>query len=108
MPTAEVVVEQVDGYVGPARCYRLDPPVVIEGREYEHVTVVVQPPFAHQAAETKVYPAHKSGAAATLQLTRRVGSHTLRDDYRPGDVAYEDGVRALALILLGGYQVVAP
>lgn len=61
--------------------------------------------MGHQLAEVCAVPAEESGAAAGQSLMRRPGSTPLHEDYVPGDVAYEDGVRALALMLLGGYAI---
>ena len=93
--------ESVGGSPGPARCYAVDPPYL---GQHRHVTVWVQPPYGHQLAEVCVVPAHESGAAAGTSLMRHAGSTPLHHDYTPGDVAYEDGVRWLALLLLG-YRV---
>jgi hypothetical protein len=97
MPTAEVHIPEVGGYFGVARCYRLDPPRLFDGVERDHVTVVVQPRIGQQAPEVRVYPATETGACATPQLLRRVGSFTPEE---PLDI---EGCRWLALQLLGGY-----
>ena len=94
-------LESVGGFAGPARCYAVDPPY--QGHDY--VTVWVQPPMGHQLAEVCAVPAHESGAATGQSLMRRPGSTPLHEDYVPGDEVYEDGVRALALMLLGGYAI---
>ncbi|MFD4457711.1 hypothetical protein [Nocardia sp. NPDC058480] len=72
---------------------------MIDGRAHEYVTAVVQQRVGVQAAEVKVYPASVTGASASLQLNRRVGSVTL-----DGDPDIEGGYW-LALQLLGGYIV---
>ncbi|MFD4442536.1 hypothetical protein ACFWPK_22475 [Nocardia sp. NPDC058519] len=100
MKTATVHIPSVDGYFGvAARCFQLDPPRTIDGHAHEYVTVVVQQRVGPQAAEVKVYPAQASGASASLQLTRRVGSCTLDGD---PDI---EGCYWIALQLLGGYLV---
>lgn len=100
MATATVHIPSVGGYFGiAARCFRLDPPRLIDGHLHEYVTIAVQQPLGAQSAEVKVYPAHPSGASATTQLSRRVGSFVL--DGEP-DI---EGCYWLALQLLGGYAV---
>lgn len=102
MATAVVHVPEVGGFVGPARCFRIDPPRMFDGREHEFVTVMVQPRFGKQAPEVKVYPADETGSPAQQQLMRRVGSFTVDE---PVD---RDGCHYLALQLLGGYQIASP
>lgn len=108
MATATVHIAEVGGCAGPARCYRLDPPARLNGAEYDYVTIWVQPAYAHQNAEVVVVPADETGASAIRSLRPQGGSVTLHDDYTPGDTVYEDGVRWLALRMLGDYQVVTP
>lgn len=107
MPTATVHIAEVGGYAGPTRCYRLSTPVTLGGKASEYVSICVTPTSGTVAAEVRVYPAGPTGAAAGMVLAKRAGSFALHDDYTPGDVAYEDGVRRLALGLLGGYEVIA-
>lgn len=105
MPTARVHIDSVDGYAGVTRCYRLDPPARIDGRDHEYVTISTTPRYATVAAEARLYPSDEFGTPVGPTLAKRPGSFVLHDDYAPGDAAYEDGVRALALTLLGGYEV---
>ncbi|MFC8531950.1 hypothetical protein [Nocardia sp. NPDC057227] len=96
---------EASSFIGRARHYRLDPPVVIDGRSHEYVVLAITPRMYSAAAEIRAYPATEFGTCAEVTLSRRVGSFTLRDDYTPGDEAYEDGVRWLSLQHLGGYEV---
>ncbi|WP_280193544.1 hypothetical protein [Nocardia farcinica] len=61
------------------------------------MTIVVQPRLGQQAPEVKVYPADESGASASRQLHRRVGSFT------PDEPIDVEGCYGFALLLLGGY-----
>ncbi len=70
MNTATEVNSNVGGFAGPARCYRLDPPL----GEHEYVTVWVQDAFGAQGPEAVVVAAlDKSGAAKSM--TRLSGSY---------------------------------
>ncbi|MEV0031447.1 hypothetical protein [Nocardia sp. NPDC050793] len=102
MATATVHIENVGGFFGTARCFRLDPPRRFDGIEREYVTICVQPRIGQQAAEVRLYPALESGASATPQLLRRVGSFTVDD---PLDL---EGCYWMALQLVGGYQATTP
>ncbi|WP_280422567.1 hypothetical protein [Nocardia carnea] len=107
MPTATVHVAKVDGYYGKARCFKLDPPRMLDGVAYEYVTVAISPRLKAQAAEVRVYPARQSGGCATPSMQRRVGSFTL-DGHAIGDDQYEQGCWFLALQMLGGYVLEDP
>lgn len=106
MATATLHIAGVGGYAGRTTCWRLDPPVSIDGRDYEYVAQSITQRYDRIAARIRVYPATETAAGALPVLAEVVGSLALRDDYTPGDTAYEDGVRALSLQLLGGYEVV--
>ncbi|WP_280317313.1 hypothetical protein [Nocardia wallacei] len=100
MPTATVHIESVDGFAGPARCFRVDPPY--QGHDY--VTVWAQRAFGiHQGPEVALVPATETGAAAGPTLMRRPGSFVLHDD--PDTPERIDGAYWLALLMLGGYEV---
>ncbi|MGV9540942.1 hypothetical protein ACWDSF_06415 [Nocardia beijingensis] len=105
MPTATVHIDDVGGYAGRARCFKLDPPY--EGHAY--ATVCVQPSFGpHQLPEVVVYPAGDSGAAAERSLKRRPGSYVLHE---PADTDEKfDGACWLSLLMLGqpGYEIQGP
>lgn len=105
MATATLHLESVGGFAGVACCYRLDPPAQLDGREREYVTLSITPKQGAVPAEIRLYPATVTGSGASLTLAKRVGSFALRDDYTPGDAVYEDGIRALSLMLLGGYVI---
>lgn len=106
MATATVHISTVGGYAGVSRCYRLDPPARIDGRDCEFVTISITSRYQQVAPEVRVYPATETGAPVGPILAKRAGSLVLHDDYTPGDETYEDGVRWLALQNLGGYQIV--
>ncbi|MFI9506865.1 hypothetical protein [Nocardia sp. NPDC052566] len=101
--TANLHIDAVGGYVGPARCYRLDPPKQFEGEAVEYVTIWLQPPFAHQSPEVGVVAATETGAAAARSVQRMPGSFVLQDN--PESPDYVDGAYRMALGLLGGYAI---
>lgn len=103
MATATLHLADVGGYPGPARCWKLDPPVQIDAAHYDYATVWVQPGYAWQNAEVGTVIAHESGAVAGSTVHRRAGSFTLQGDADTPE--YIDGCHLLALQLLGGYTV---
>ena len=70
MNTATEVNSNVGGFAGPARCYRLNPPL----GEDEYVTVWVQDAFGAQGPEAVVVAAHNDSGAAK-NMTRLPGSY---------------------------------
>ena len=103
MPKAYVVADNLGGWPGKARLYKLDPPARIAGGEHEHVVIYQQPRFAHQNGELGVVPATEHGAAKTNSVRRQGGSFTLHDDYDPSNSDYVEGAYWMALQMLGGY-----
>ncbi|MEU2013124.1 hypothetical protein [Nocardia sp. NPDC019302] len=97
-------IDDVGGYAGRARCFRVDPPY--EGHEF--VTICAQPAFgAHQLPEMVTYPATDTGAAAERSLKRRPGSFVIHE---PADTDEKfDWQCWLALQMLGqpGYDLQA-
>ncbi|CAM3954196.1 hypothetical protein NONI108955_01320 [Nocardia ninae] len=102
MAYAVLHADDLGGYIGPARCYRLDPPVRLGGTDHEYVTVWVQPGLPHQQAEVGVVAATSTGACATWSMLRQPGSFVLHGD--PDTDDYLDGCYTMALGLLG-YQL---
>ena len=107
MPIATLHIAEVGGYAGRTVCWRLDPPVRIDGRDYEYVSQSITERYDRVPARIRVYPATETAAGALPVLAEVVGSFALRDDYLPGDQAYEDGIRAWSLGMLGGYEIQA-
>lgn len=108
MPTATLHLDNVRGYAGPTRCYRLSQPHSFGGGTVSQYAIVcIQPPFPHQAATATVFPGTETGACVERSLRQRGGSFTLHDDYKPGDPVYQDGVCWMALQMLGGYDIEA-
>lgn len=111
MATATLHLDNVGGHRAPAKCWRLDPPFVVDGRSHEYVCTWIKPSTKHQAAEVVAVAATERGAVAPVRpgesasVQRRAGSYTLHAD--PDSPDYEAGAHWLALQLLGGY-VVAP
>lgn len=113
MATATVHIENVEGFAGPARCFKLDPPVTLGGVDSPYVTVWTQSAYGQLIKpEACLIPATESGAAAPMvpgtppTLTRQPGSFVMHDD--PDTPAVIDGAYALALLMLGGYTIAAP
>ena len=104
MATAKLILDEVGGWPGRARCYHVDPPANIMGGDHDHVVVWVQPRYGHQSPEVGVLPSTEFGAAKANSVMRQAGSFTLHNDFDPADTTYVDGVCWLALQLLGGYQ----
>ncbi|RBO87012.1 hypothetical protein [Nocardia puris] len=95
MAKASVHIVSVPGFFGDARCFRFDPPRVLDGVEREFVTVVVSPAIGMHGPSVSVYPGREDGGCATRQLVRQTGSFT---PAAPVDV---EGCYALALMMLG-------
>ncbi len=105
MATATLHLPEVPGYAGISVCWKLDPPAPLGRGSHEFVVQSITESFGPVPARIRVYAATESGAAAGFTLAEMVGSFALRDDYTPGDKAYEDGIRWLSLQHLGGYEV---
>ncbi|MGW4325466.1 hypothetical protein ACWEKR_06195 [Nocardia sp. NPDC004573] len=103
MATATLHIDNVGGWAGPARCYRLDPPVRIAGVDHEYVTVWLLEAQRHQNAEVNVVAAGETGASAYPSLHRRGGSYVLHED--PVTPEQIEGAFWLALLMLGGYEI---
>lgn len=91
MHTATEVNDNVGGFAGPARCYRLDPPL----GEHEYVTVWVQDAFGAQGPEAVVVAAHDESGAAK-NMTRLPGSYV-------GATPAHSGA-----LWLNGYEIASP
>ncbi|WP_069166803.1 hypothetical protein [Nocardia altamirensis] len=102
MAHAALHVDNLGGYIGPARCYKLDPPIRLDGIDCEYVTVWIQPRLPHQQAEVGVVAATVTGACATMSVMRQPGSFVLHGD--PDNDDYLEGCYTMALGLLG-YQL---
>ncbi|WP_043648075.1 hypothetical protein [Nocardia thailandica] len=107
MATATKVLENVAGHAGPATVYRLDPPRLSAGVEYDHVTIWIDDATRWQAAEVVAIWSTERGAAVGGSIIRRAGSFVLQDDYA-GQPEYVSGAHQWALGMLGGYQIVEP
>lgn len=103
MATATVHINQVGGFAGPARCYRLDPPARLNGHDHEYVTVWIQAALGHQNAEVVTIAATETGASAYPSVRRQGGSMTLHAT--PDTPEYLEGAYWLALRGLGGYEI---
>lgn len=96
MATATVHIEDVGGFPGPARCFKVDPPY--QGANF--VTVWAQPSFGpHQEPEAGLVPATETGACAELSVKRRAGSFVLHDE--PDTQERINGAYWFALVMAG-------
>lgn len=91
MNKAIEVNANVGGFAGPARCYRLNPP--LGGHEF--VTVWVQDAFGAQGPEAVVVAAHDESGAAK-NMTRLPGSYV-------GATPAHSGA-----LWLNGYEIASP
>ena len=74
MATATLVADRVPGYAGLARLYRVDPVLVYDGKEYDHVLVWVQVPAPHMDARVSVFMSTSRGAPAEGSMRERPGT----------------------------------
>ncbi|AHH20872.1 hypothetical protein NONO_c60960 [Nocardia nova SH22a] len=96
MATATVHIDDVQGFPGPARCFKVDPPY--HGADF--VVVWAQPSFGrHQEPEAGLVPATETGACAERSVKKRGGSYVLHDE--PDTQERIDGAHWLALIMAG-------
>lgn len=103
MATATVHIEDVGGFPGPARCFKVDPPY--QGANF--VTVWVQPSFGpHQEPEAGLVPATETGACVELSVKRRAGSFVLHDE--PDTQERIDGAYWFSLVMAGYTVAEAP
>ena len=75
MATAILVADRVPGYAGLARLYRVDPVLVYDGNEFDHVLVWVQVPEPHMDARVSVLMATSRGAPAEGSMRERPGTY---------------------------------
>lgn len=100
MPAATLHIDDLGGYAGPARCYKLDTPKTFsDGVVAHYVTVWIQPGYGWQDPEVSLVPATETGACLTTSVRRRPGSYVLHDD--PDTPEYVEGAYWLALTQLG-------
>ncbi|MFI6168855.1 hypothetical protein ACIBCN_18890 [Nocardia sp. NPDC051052] len=102
MPTATLHIADVGGFAGPARTYKLEPAVTIDGIEIRYVTLWIQKGYAHQLPEIVLIPADEQGDSINLSLKRFPGSLVLRE--LPDTPEHMDGIYWSALKVLGDYD----
>ncbi|MEU3013331.1 hypothetical protein [Nocardia asteroides] len=106
MRTATLHIDNLGGYPGPARVWKLDEPLRIPGgTEVHYLTIWVELPTKWQAGEVAVLWANALGAGIGSHgsVIKRGGSTVLREDFA-GQPDYIDGAHLLAL-LANGYTV---
>lgn len=106
MATATFHADKVNTHSGPAKVWRLDPPVRIDGHDHEFVCIWIDRGSKHQSPEVIAVPSTESGAAVGRSVQRRAGSFVLHTD--PDSPDYVTGAHWLALQLLGGYTIAVP
>ena len=75
MATAVLVLDNLHGYEpGLARLYRIDPPLLYDGREHDHVLVWIRPGGGAIDPAVSVIMATRRGAPAEGSMRERPGS----------------------------------
>lgn len=105
MATATLHIDDLGGYPGPARVWKLDTPLRIpDGTVVHYLAIWVQLPTKWQAGEVCVLWANERGAGiGGGSVIKRGGSTVLREDFA-GQPDHIDGAHLLAL-LANGYTV---
>lgn len=103
MPTATLHIDNLVGYAGHTRCYRIDPPRAFGDEiEHEYVAISVSPPTEWTDAEVVLIAATETGASAYPSIRRRIGSFTPDGDpFESPD--HLEGCFVWALSSIGGY-----
>ncbi|WP_280371193.1 hypothetical protein [Nocardia wallacei] len=105
MATATLVLDNVSGYPGLARVYRVSPPLLYDGAERDHVLVWVREPRMHRAARVSVMMSTQTGAPIEGSMLERPGSFTAHGNPF-GRLDHREGCFAWAL--LGAGQAEGP
>lgn len=99
MATATEVAEPA-GYVGPARTFRVDPPLADPnqgGKQFDHVTVVL---VIRYGPRVEIFGARPDGSA--LSMNALPGSFILQHEVTLDDAC------TWGLLTAGGYEITAP
>ena len=91
MATAEIVVDGLEGFAGPATLYRIDPPI----KGTDHLIVYHRPRMFGQPGQMTVILATEGGVGYDRRVEPVAGTY-LTDEPN----------HALALQLAGGYRIV--
>lgn len=103
MLTATLHLEEVGGFPGPARTYKLSEPKDFGTTRTDYVTVWFQKGFKFQDPEVGLVPATETGACAEPSMRRRPGSFVLHDN--PETPEQIEGAYLYALWSLGVQEV---
>lgn len=104
MATATLHIDNLGGWAGYTRTYKLDPPRYFGGQICEYVSICIIPGSAHCDGEVMVVAATERGVSLDGTVRRRIGSFVLEGN--PESPAYIEGCFAWALASIGGYEIV--
>jgi len=104
MLTASLHIDNVGGYPGYARTYKLSEAKSFAGISTEYVTIWIQKGFAYQDPEVGLIASTETGASAGTSVRRAPGSFVLH--YMPETPEQIEGAFAYALMSLGVTQLV--
>lgn len=99
MGKAYLHMRDIHGVGGNARCYRVEPPVELGGREYDYVLIKVQQPWHHVEAKVHVFPANEHGRQDQRTSKEYAGSHVAKGNPF-SDPAHMEGCYWFALLVL--------
>lgn len=105
MPIATLHIDNLGGWAGYTRTYKLDPPRYFDGRLVEYVSICIIPRAAHSDGEVIVVAATEQGVPLDGVVRRRAGSFVLEGN--PDNPAYIEGCFVWALASIGGYEIQA-
>ena len=77
MPTARVHIDNLGGWAGYTRVYRLDPPHYFGAQLAEYVSICIVPGGRHADSEVMVVAATEQGVSVDGTMRRRAGSFVL-------------------------------
>lgn len=106
MSTASLHIDNLGGWAGYTRCYKIDPPRYFDAHKCEYISVCIVRGGRHADSEVVVVAATEQGVSLDGTVRRRVGSFVLEGD--PDNPAYIEGCFAWALASIGGYEITAP
>lgn len=100
---AKIEIESASGFGGLTRVYKLSP----KHGNYKYVAVTIQPAGPERRAEVHTFFTTKFGTPVGKTLRRETGSFTTSGDPFEDGEHHIEGCFAMALGLLGGYEIVS-
>jgi len=100
---AQLHLDEVGGFPGPARTYKLSEPITLGSVTTEYVTVWYQRGYTHQEPEIGVVAATETGACIESSVRRRPGSAVLY--FTPETPEQIEGAYVYALMPLGVTEI---